>query len=211
MPGRRPVGSTMFATTSDPSAPLLGAPVTNSTEDTDSSLQMDWQLTEEERDGLMASGLDPQTRLQRAVHIVERAWFGEAPEGHALVQVEAILTIDEHERTWPDARTSLVDPWYGHGDVDRANATARQWSARFLLRALGFDAHSEGPTPSVSTPPSPQSAEAVASSTSRSPPTLMPKGAFTDLDIRALASLFALLDRWDRQPAANDDIEIDPE
>jgi len=104
------------------------------------TLGMDWQLTEEERDGLTASGLDPQTRLQRAVHIIERAWRGEAPEGHALVQVEAILTLDEHERTWPDARTSLVDPWYGHGDVDRANATARQWSARFLLRALGFDA-----------------------------------------------------------------------
>ncbi len=72
-------------------------------------------------------------------------------------------------------------------------------------------AHSEGPSPSVSSPPSPQSAEAVASSTSRSPPTLMPEGAFTDLDVRALASLFALLDRWDRQPAANDDVEIDPE
>ena len=103
------------------------------------TLGMDWQLTEGERDGLMASGLDPQTRLQRALHIVERNWRGEAPEGHALVQVRAILTLDEHERTWPDARTSLVDPWYGHGDVDRANATARQWSARFLLRALGFD------------------------------------------------------------------------
>jgi hypothetical protein len=103
------------------------------------TLDMDWQLTEGERDGLMASGLDPQTRLQRALHIVERAWRGEAPEEQVQVQVRATLTLDEHERTWPDARTSLVDPWYGHGDVDRANATARHWSARFLLRALGFD------------------------------------------------------------------------
>jgi hypothetical protein len=103
------------------------------------TLDMDWQLTEEERDGVMAPGLDPQTRLQRALHIVERAWRGEAPEGPLQVQVEATLTLDEHERTWPDERTSWVDPWSGHGDVDRANATARRWSARFLLRALGFD------------------------------------------------------------------------
>lgn len=27
------------------------------------TLDMDWQLTEEERDGVMAPGLDPQTRL----------------------------------------------------------------------------------------------------------------------------------------------------
>jgi hypothetical protein len=72
-------------------------------------------------------------------------------------------------------------------------------------------AHREGPSPSVSTPPSPQSAEVVASSTPRPLPKLLPEGAFTDLEIRALASLFALLDRWDKQPAANDNVELDPE
>ena len=117
-------------------APIDADPVDADQVDAD-MLDMDWQLTEEERDSVLAPGLDPQTRLQRALHIVERAWCGEAPEGPVRVQIT--LTLDEHERTWPDARTSLVDPWYGHGDVDRANATARRWSARFLLRPLGFD------------------------------------------------------------------------
>jgi hypothetical protein len=52
------------------------------------------------------------------------------------VRVETPLTLDEFERTWPDSRTALIDPWYGHGEVDRANAEARRWSARYLLRAV---------------------------------------------------------------------------
>jgi hypothetical protein len=72
-------------------------------------------------------------------------------------------------------------------------------------------AHSEGPSPSVSTPLTPQSAEVPASSKSRPPPTLMPERTLTETDVCDLARLFELLDRWDRLPAANDNVELDSE
>jgi hypothetical protein len=103
----------------------------------DETLEMTWHLTHAQRDCLLEPGIDADTRLRRALQVVEHAWLGDGSEGP--VRVDLALSMDEHERTWPDARTSCVEPWDGHGDVDRANADARRWSARFLLRGLGVE------------------------------------------------------------------------
>ena len=90
-----------------------------------------------------------RARIRLAVEVIEadaadhdtmECDFGgsnSSPQMHGdVVFVDVHMTLDEYECTWPDARTPWVDPWYGDGNVDRANAWAREQAARFLLRAI---------------------------------------------------------------------------
>lgn len=98
-----------------------------------------WLLSPRQVRRLLVPGLSADERLRRAVRVVEELARGDDDDDGAAaarVHVEIPLTFAELERTWPDARSGAVDPWYGDGDVDRANASARLWSARYLLRAL---------------------------------------------------------------------------
>jgi hypothetical protein len=115
-----------------PDDPAPGAPLT---------VEANWILTRQQVQALRAPGLSADERLRRAVAILERLDDPEddvhrrTPADERVV-VHIPLTFDEVARTWPDARTPMVDPWLGHGEVDQANAEARRWSARYLLRAL---------------------------------------------------------------------------
>ena len=72
----------------------------------------------------------------------------------------------------------------------------------------GAFALGEGHSPSVANPPSPPSSVSsddaeTARVGSRTAPVL------TGDDIRKVAELFELLERWSRMPAANDNVELD--
>lgn len=128
--------------------PTTKKPTTKSDEDL--TVDAVWFLLPHQWTALTQDGLTVDERLRRAVLVVEElVREGEDAGEHdddgrggavvpaaARVRVETALTMDEFERTWPDARTNEIDPWYGDGDVDRANAEARTWSARYLLRAV---------------------------------------------------------------------------
>ena len=109
------------------------------------TVEANWILTRQQVQALRLPGLSADERLRRAVAILEQLDDPEddvhrrTPADERVV-VHIPLTFDEVARTWPDARTPRVDPWLGHGDVDRANAEARRWSARYLLRALAVGA-----------------------------------------------------------------------
>lgn len=116
-------------------------PTTDATNDDDLTVDAVWLLLPRQVRWLTAPGLSADERLRRAVQVVDELARGDETgvvDGQATprVHVGIPLTFDELERTWPDARTSRADAWYGDGDVERANARARTWSARYLLRAL---------------------------------------------------------------------------
>lgn len=118
-------------------------PTTGYPNDDERMVDAVWLLLPRQVRLLTAPGLSADERLRRAVRVIDELARGDDDEhgvglGGATqrVHIEIPLSFAELERTWPDARSGRIDPWYGDGDVDRANADARVWSARYLLWAL---------------------------------------------------------------------------